>query len=282
MIKSRELVRLYRDSIGKYTYKQRDCIRSIYDILYAYGGRAAGVGSNHFARHKIVNLRPLTSRDQLYDGCAVLKTIHPGEPGYNLPPKYENDAVQIDYSHIGIGTDEGEILDSTTGGGRDGPGISTAPINSRSWDIIGDFTDVDYSDRTDGGAAAPPAPKQEVDKQVIKAIVIAASGSTVKLRAKASSSADTVWLENVPVGTTMGVIDKGSIWSKVRSQAGNTGWMKNEFLAFGAAPDLPAEPPPAAEPLPEGDSQPLDRAALLRELEEKLERVRTIIKALLT
>lgn len=154
MVKSRQLVQEYRKQIGKFTYKQMDCIKSIENIITRYGGRSQMVGSNWWARNEIRNLRPLTDKSQLYDGCAVLKTIKPGESGYALPDRYKGDDVQIDYNHIGLGTDQGEILDSTrytdSKGNyiRNGPGISAASIGPNSWDIIGDFEDVDYSDRS--------------------------------------------------------------------------------------------------------------------------------------
>ena len=126
---------------------KRDCIGLIWKILESrYGAKTNFVGSNWFARHELRNMRPLTDKSQLYDGCAVLKTMLPGQSGYALPDRYLSDADLIDYNHIGIGTDGGEILDSTrTASGRDGPGVSTAKIGRDSWDIIADFEDVDYS-----------------------------------------------------------------------------------------------------------------------------------------
>ena len=149
MVSGSQLVKEYRETIGKFTYDQRDCIYSIWEILKKYGAKADMIGSNWFARHELINLRPLTSRDQLYDGCAVLKTVLPGQRGYALPDRYNNHPVKIDYNHIGLGTDAGEILDSTRYGDkgngkweRNGPGVSTAPIGPSSWDIIADFEDV--------------------------------------------------------------------------------------------------------------------------------------------
>ena len=136
MIKAKQLVQEYCLQIGRFSYAQMDCIGSIAGIIQKHGGKYDLMGSNWWARHEIKNLRPLTSKAQLFDGCAVLKTLHPGEAGYNLPDRYQDDAVQIDYNHIGLGTSDGEILDSTTqmSGGtyvRNGPGVSTAPINER-------------------------------------------------------------------------------------------------------------------------------------------------------
>ena len=107
MITGKQLVTEYRKTIGRYTYAQRDCIGSIWKILERYGAKTSYVGSNWFARHELKNMRPLTDKSQLYDGCAVLKTVLPNQVGYNLPDRYLSYADPIDYNHIGIGTDGG-------------------------------------------------------------------------------------------------------------------------------------------------------------------------------
>lgn len=229
MIKSKQLVKEYIESIGKYTYEQRDCIGSIWKILEKYGAKTDLVGSNWFARHELRNMRPLTDQSQLYDGCAVLKTLLPGEAGYNLPVRYKEYMDQIDYNHIGIGTDDGRILDSTrTVGGRDGPGWSTAPINSRSWDIIADFEDVDYSDRN----MIPDEMAEGEDDLFaeITAIVSAKSGNTVNLRERPSVGQNVIVLEYVPVGTVVQVLSRSDGWSSIKTPSGKKGWMKSEFL----------------------------------------------------
>lgn len=181
MVKSHQLVTEYRATIGRYTYKQRDCITSIWKILEKHGAKTAKIGSNWFARHELVNMRPLTSRSQLYDGCAVLKTKLPGQSGYALPPAYKSDDDQIDYNHIGLGTDGGQILDSTrytdSVGNyvRNGPGISTANIGPDGWDVIADFQDADYSDRF----LTPPVPTEIVDKA---ALIAEAKGIADRLK----------------------------------------------------------------------------------------------------
>ena len=236
MIKSRELVRLYKESIGKYTYDERDCIWSIWKILEKYGAKTDLVGSNWFVRHELYNLRPLTSTSQLYDGCAVLKTKQPGESGYNLPERYKDHVDQIDYNHIGLGTDDGRIIDSTRYGQRqdgtwerNGPGWSTAKIGPNSWDIIADFPPdmVDYSDRgqTDNWTMPEVIPMENAQ-------VYAESGSTVRLRKTASTKA--IVIANVPIGATVGVLDKQGPWWQI-THAGKTGWMMADFLKQGTS-----------------------------------------------
>ena len=230
MIKAKQLVHEYRLQIGRFSYAQLDCIGSIAGIIRRHGGTYDLMGSNWWARHEIKNLRPLTHKSQLFDGCAVLKTLHPGEAGYNLPDRYLGDAVQIDYNHIGLGTSNGEILDSTTqmiGGTyvRNGPGVSTAPINERSWDVIGEFEDVDYSD--EDSVSDIPISQEDVMK---RALVVASVGSTVNLRAKPSLGS--VVLEYVKVGSLVDVFEKSGEWQSVCTASGKNGWMKSEFLSM--------------------------------------------------
>lgn len=193
MVDGKTLVKEYRELFGKYTYDDMDCIGSIWKILKKYGAQASTIGSNWFARHEIINLRSLTDRSQLYDGCAVLKTVLPGEPGYALPDRYNNYPVKIDYNHIGIGTDDGLILDSTRYGERpdgswerNGPGISTAPINSRSWDMIGDFEDVS----SDSGLIFPGFPAEEapIAPQANQGVVL----KSVRMRKGMDTKSDNV------------------------------------------------------------------------------------------
>ena len=258
MIKAKQLVQEYRLQIGRFSYAQMDCIGSIAGIIQRHGGKFDLMGSNWWARHEIKNLRPLTHKSQLFDGCAVLKTLHPGEAGYNLPDRYLEDAVQIDYNHIGLGTDEGEILDSTTqmSGGtyvRNGPGVSTAPINERSWDVIGEFEDVDYSD--EGSVSDIPISQEDVMK---RALVVASVGSTVNLRAKPSLGS--VVLEYVKVGSLVDVFEKSGEWQSVCTSSGKTGWMKSEFLSMD-------EPQPED---PDRDPSLPTIAGLTAQQEEKL------------
>ena len=247
MIKSKKLVEEYKKTVGKYTYEQRDCITSITEILLAHGGKHDLNGSNFYARNEIKNLRPLTDKSQLYDGCAVLKTILPGESGYNLPPRYKNHIDQIDYNHIGVGTSKGEIYDSTrTADGRDGPGLSTAPINSRSWDRIGDFEDVDYSDQ---GTNESQEPTSEQPSTIGSYMVTAPSGDTVNLRAQMNTTS--VIYEYVKIGSIVEVLQRYSSWSKVRTAAGKIGYIMNKFLS--PVGDSPSEAVPEEN---QNESQP--------------------------
>lgn len=264
MIMSKQLVQEYRQQIGRFSYAQMDCITSIARIIQRYGGAADLMGSNWWARYEAKNMRPLTDKSQLYDGCGVLKTILPGEPGYGLPPRYKDHAVQIDYNHIGIGTDQGEILDSTTikSGDkylRNGPGVSTAPIGPKSWDVIFDFEDVDYSDRISGNAIETG----EGESVRIQARVIAQTGNTVNLRSRASTNSTV--LEYVKVGTVVEVQSEAAGWKQIITPSGKTGWMKAEFLSENGLQDTSDVKDPDMES-PEAMSDYKEKLAIAAQL----------------
>ena len=246
MITGRQLVDEYEKTIGQYTYKQRDCIGSIWKILEKYGAKADFVGANWFARHELKNMRPLTSRSQLYDGCAVLKTRLKGQSGYALPPAYESDADLIDYNHIGVGTDDGQILDSTrytdsTGQYiRNGPGISTASIGPNSWDIIGDFEDVDNSDKEEPmqDLAVYTSPDGTVEVEPL--VVTVPNGETARMRTKPENKA--LILANIRDGTIVGGIRRGDDgWYQIK-YLGKIGWMMEKYLQIDGVAYTPANP----------------------------------------
>jgi hypothetical protein len=236
-ITGKQLVTEYRKTIGRYTYAQRDCIGSIWKILERYGAKTSYVGSNWFARHELRNMRPLTDKSQLYDGCAVLKTVLPGQSGYALPDRYKSDADPIDYNHIGIGTDDGQILDSTrTASGRDGPGVSTAKIGPNSWDIIAEFEDVDYS-------AAPSEPVQE--GAGMKGIIDLPSDQNVFFRIKPSK--DSGWWARLNGWQIVEIVSESNGWTRVKA-VGHDGYVESKFVKMlpGQLPPdetAPAEPP---------------------------------------
>lgn len=238
MITGKQLVEEYRKTIGKYTYEQRDCINSIWKILERYGAKTQLVGSNWFARHELRNMRPLTDKSQLYDGCAVLKTVLPGQAGYNLPSRYQSDADQIDYNHIGIGTDEGEILDSTrTASGRDGPGISTAKIGPNSWDIIGEFKDVDYSNMPNKDGDYSNA---EESGSMIGYIDLPATGNVFH---RINASKESAWWGRINGQEQVEVVSVKNGWVRVRYN-GRDGYVDAKYVIMGEnQPDAPVEPP---------------------------------------
>ena len=246
MITGKQLVEEYKKTIGKYTYAQRDCIGSIWKILERYGAKTSYVGSNWFARHELKNMRPLTDKSQLYDGCAVLKTVLPNQSGYALPDRYLSDADPIDYNHIGIGTDDGQILDSTrTASGRDGPGVSTAKIGPNSWDIIAEFEDVEYSD-------VPSEPPQEGVDTVTGYINLPPTSNVFH---RISPSNGSQWYGRINGGEAVEIVSDSGEWTRVR-YGGHDGYVMSKFITTDATTQPDPMPP---------DVQDVDKAALIAE-----------------
>ena len=224
MITGRQLVDEYKKTIGKYTYEQRDCIGSIWKILEKYGAKTDSIGSNWFARHELKNMRPLKSRSQLYDGCAVLKTKLKGESGYALPDRYLSDDDLIDYNHIGVGTSDGQILDSTRYKDakgvyvRNGPGISTADIGTESWDIIADFEDVANTP----GKATPMGNIGYINLPTDK---------TVKHRIKANGQSP--WHGYIKGGEAVEIVSESKGWTRAK-YGGHDGYIMSSFVTAAA------------------------------------------------
>jgi hypothetical protein len=201
-------------------------------------------------------MRPLISRDQLYNGCAVLKTKLKGESGYALPDRYLSDDDLIDYNHIGVGTSDGLILDSTrykdANGAyvRNGPGISTASIGPQSWDIIADFEDVAYTP----GEATPMGNLAYINLPADK---------TVKHRIKPNGQSP--WHGVIKGGEAVEIISASGEWTRAK-YGGHDGYILSSFVT-AAAPAL-------VDPLA------VDKAALLTELSGLLDRALSIIKLL--
>jgi hypothetical protein len=257
LIAGKQLVEEYKKTIGKYTYAQRDCIGSIWKILERYGAKTSYVGSNWFARHELKNMRPLTDKSQLYDGCAVLKTVMPNQSGHALPDRYKSDADLIDYNHIGIGTDDGQILDSTrTASGRDGPGVSTAKIGPNSWDIIADFEDVEYG-------TAPSEPAQE--GAAMTGYINLPKDSNVKFRISPSNGSQ--WYGRINGGEAVEIVSDSGEWTRVK-YGGKDGYVMSKFIA--------TDPTVQPDPMPP-DAQDVDRAALIAEARGLVKRLGAIL-----
>lgn len=240
MITGKELVAEYKKTIGQYTYEQRDCIWSIWNIIKAHGGKAKQVGVNWFARHELKNLRPLLDRSQLYDGCAVLKMKQPNDVGYSLPDQYKGDADPTDYCHIGLGTSEGQILDSTRYKNskgeyvRNGPGVSDVTIGKNGWSLIADFNPLYVNTEQQGSG------EDEMQNMTRYGTVEASSGSTVNLRAQPTLRAAV--LAKIPVGARVMIVADNGEWYKA-NWGDMHGYMMKKFVLADAIDDETKDEP---------------------------------------
>lgn len=174
-----------------------DCIGLVIGAIRQAGGAWMGThGSNYAARYEMRELLPVTDAGELCLGDVVYKARTPGQAGYALPERYKNDPDQRDYYHVGVvtATSPLEITHCT------GPGI-VRDTKLGKWTYRGRLEKVDY----DG--------TEVVETMAQEAKVTAASGSTVKMRSKPSTSDGLYW--EVPVGAEVQVAEITGGWAKV-------------------------------------------------------------------
>lgn len=188
-----------------------DCIGLVIGAIRRAGGSWTGThGSNYAARYEMRELLPVTDAGELCLGDVVYKARTPGQAGYALPERYKKGPDQRDYYHVGVVTavEPLEITHCT------GPGIVRDTKLGR-WTYRGRLEKVDY----DG--------TEVVETMAQEAKVTAASGSTVKMRSKPSTSDGLYW--EVPVGAEVQVAEITGGWAKVR-YGDRTGYMMAAFL----------------------------------------------------
>ena len=232
-----------------------DCIGMCRGALERSG--AEGVwnmrGTNNAARNgSFLNLREIRSAGELQLGDVVLKTRSKDDKSMPLPDKYRKGGSQYsakwgetNWTHIGTvtGLHPLEITHMTSPHPKKDTSLS-------GWSWAAELPWVEYSEKAE---PAEPDPEQE-DKSVETAVVWSANGGNVKLRAGKSPGSGSYRLyDEVPVGTSVEVLEHGDKWCKV-SCGRRKGWyMMTEFLKFGGATVEPGEDPeaPAAADGPE-------------------------------
>lgn len=178
-------------------------------------------GTNQAARKTIVDLQELKSDAPLLVGDVVLKVRDKDDPNMPLPDRYRKGGADYDpkwgetnFTHIGTVTKVNpiEITHMTSPTAKKDHSI-------KGWSFFGELPWVEYE----------PAPDPEPEPEVMYATVVAEKGSTVKMRAKPSTSCRLYW--DVPVGSLVIVDEKGEEWSQITWE-GRTGYMMTRFLHF--------------------------------------------------
>ena len=178
----------------------------------------------------------------------------------STPAQYRDDGIG-DITHMGIFTgmtgkemvqialdagvshaDKYNYGDGAINSSSSRGGVCTSKFTGKSisggWNRVGLWLEqISYGDTPEPG----PEPK-EPDT----AIVVAESGSTVKMRAKPTQKCGLYW--DVPICAEVTVYDwdaatdeKGQPWSRIR-WAGQDGYMLTEFLRDEDEPDTPVDP----------------------------------------
>lgn len=194
-----------------------DCIGLIIGACERNGIEWTGVhGTNWWARHYTDSLMGVTDADDLALGDIVYKARNPGQSGYDLPDRYDNDPDKRDFYHVGVvmSVDPLVIMHCTQSGDVDG--ITTDSELGSQWRYKGQLSLIDYD-----GTSAPSAPVS-----VGYATVSAQSGSTVNLRDKPNRRGSVI--ERIPIGTTVEVESVEGDWAKVRVMV--EGYMMTDYL----------------------------------------------------
>lgn len=178
-------------------------------------------GTNQAARKTIRNLQKLQSSVPLCVGDVVLKTRDKDDANMPLPDKYRKGGSEYDpvvgetnFTHIGTVTQQNPLVITHM----------TSPTakkdkSIKNWTWFGELPWVMHD--------PSPSPEPQPVPQPGMALVVAPSGSTVKMRQKPSVSCKLYW--DVPIGSIVTVIEWGDDWSHIEWD-GKTGYMMTGFL----------------------------------------------------
>jgi len=232
---------------GASNTKKCDCIGMIKYSMRENGVSFSTTGSNYTFRNQVTNIRKITGASVLKVGDVVFKALAPGDPYYDLPPKYKEGGSQYngdlnDYNHIGAvkSVNPLEIIHMTSPTAKRDTSIG-------KWKYAADMKSQYISDNgssgssssgtsgsssgTSSGSSAGSSSQQTTSDTFCTATVCAGKGSTVFLRAKPSRSCS-VW-EKVPVGTVVTVTSYKQDWCRVNYGKRKGWYMMTQFLNFG-------------------------------------------------
>lgn len=207
-----------------------DCIGMVKYSLRENEVSFSTTGTNWTMRYQTKNVREISSASVLKVGDIVFKARKPGDTGYNLPGKYQKGGSAYngdlnDYCHIGVvkSVSPLRIIHMTS------PTAKTDTAVGK-WAYAAELLDklVDY-----GGTPTPepqpsPDPEPSPAPETDTAIVVAAKGSTVKMRAKPSRKCKLY--DDVPVGSTVTVVEHGYEWTKINYGRRKGWYMMTVFL----------------------------------------------------
>ena len=195
-------------------------------------------GTNQAARKTIEDLKPIKSVSELQLGDVVLKTRDKDDPTMPLPDRYRKGKADYDpkwgetnFTHIGTVTRVHplEITHMTSPTAKKDNSLG-------NWKYSGKLPWVRRGQEPEPVPGPDPLPENEW------ATVRADSGSTVKMRAKPTTTCKLYW--DVPVGSSVIVMERDAAtdiqnrtWSRI-IWAGQEGYMMKQFLRFS---DEPAE-----------------------------------------
>lgn len=222
---------------------------------YKQFGQSIAHGSNAIARQYVKGLLPIS---QAVPGMAAFKIREPGNAKYALPGKYQKGGAAYngdlsDYYHIGLVDSTGKYVLNAQGTNA---GFTRTKLST--WGVVGYLKAVDYNGKD-------VTPMQTM-------YVTSADGNPVRVRAKPSTSAETI--AKLKVGTKVSAGDDEAGWREIAFDDDN-GWMMSKFLTTASTPtDLPPLPS-YVRTLSAEEMQQLDKAR--DELEDALRVIKLIV-----
>ena len=190
-----------------------DCIGLIIGALRLAGLKWTGThGSNWAARNAVDGLHQISGTAGLIPGMVVFKAREPGDERYSLPTAYRGSPDQRDYYHVGVVTSVNPLRITHC---TSVPGGIKVDTSLGAWRYAAKLKQVNYEQ------------EEQPMETLYQAIVTAANGLPVRLRADASANAKVV--EQIPVGTVVDVLEEGADWDRI-SDSGVEGFMMSKFL----------------------------------------------------
>jgi hypothetical protein len=189
-----------------------DC-SGLFVKIYRDQGSSIYHGSNRIFRKFCCETGKIQSPNQLMAGMAVFKWKNRRPAGYN-------DDLG-DFVHIGlvVSTSPLKIIHASSE-----KGCVTTDTAIGKWTYWGKLSAVYYGKRP----IETIRPGDPLPNPITKATVFAKSGSTVKMRVRPSKNCRLY--EEVPIGSTVTILEEGKTWSKI-SYGNRKGWyMMTKFL----------------------------------------------------
>ena len=217
---------------GRSSLSECDCIGMVKYGLHQNGVSFSTTGTNWTFRNQVTDIRPITSAAVLRVGDVVFKVKHPGETGYDLPPKYRKGGAGYngdlnDYCHIGVvkSVNPLRIIHMTSPTAKTDTAIG-------KWAYAAELKPqyVNYGSSTTVTEPEPdtPDPAPTETDGGYKAKVTAPSGKWVKMRKEPSTNCRLY--DEVPIGAEVTVVTNGYEWDKINYVKRKGWYMQNRFL----------------------------------------------------
>lgn len=200
-----------------------DCIGYLIGSLRRTGLKWTGIhGSNWAARKESVNLRKVSSINDLEVGDMVLKACAPGTSGYALPARYKKGGAYYngdlnDYYHAGL------VYSKNPFQIRHMSSKMTIDTKLGKWNYAARLKPL-----VNAGAYADVYEESiEIPSSGTQAIVTAPSGGTVNMRRTPSLKGALIM--RIKLGETVEIVQPGEEWCKIK-YGKKTGYMMAKFL----------------------------------------------------